>query len=254
MPSAWDHNFIPGRALAVFLDYDGTLSPIVDDPKAATLSDDMRAAVGRLAERHRVAVVSGRDLADVRDRVGLSDLYYAGSHGFDIAGPGGISERPSEAERLLDRINSVEAALRAATGDISGAEVERKTFSVAAHYRRVAGDDVPAFEAAIEDVAARHPELGKSRGKKVVEFQPRVAWDKGRAVEWILAHTPLGEGDPLPVYIGDDLTDEDAFDALGNCGVSVALRGGARLTLADCALDDVDDVGRFLRHLAKVPR
>jgi trehalose-phosphatase len=255
LPSAWDRRFeleakAKDRPIAVFLDYDGTLTPIVEDHRAANLSEEMRSALVRLSERHSVAVVSGRDLTDVRGRVDLRNLFYAGSHGFDIAGPGGIAERPSQAERLLGLIDDVEAELRAAIGEVAGAEAERKRFSVAVHYRRVAEADVAALEAAVERVADRHAELGKSRGKKVIEIQPRVAWDKGRAVGWLLDHTPLGAGDPLVLYLGDDLTDEDAFDALGDRGFGIALRGGARLTLADWALEDIDDVGSFLDWLA----
>lgn len=258
LPSAWNLlTEFEARArdqpLAIFLDYDGTLTPIVEDHRTAVLGTEMRVALEALSQRQRVAVVSGRDLADVRKRVGLGSIFYAGSHGFDISGPGGIAERPSEAERLLSRIDAAEDEINEAIRDIQGAEVERKLFSIAIHYRQVADGSVANLEAAIERVAAQYDQLGKSRGKKVIEIQPRVAWDKGRAVCWILDNTPLGEGDPMAIYLGDDLTDEDAFQALGRRGVGIALRGSNRLTLGDYALDDVDDVARFLERLTALP-
>jgi len=77
----------------VFLDYDGTLTPIVSDPDAAILSDQMRSAVGKLAERATVAIVSGRAREKLRNFVQIPELYYAGSHGFDIDGPNGCGRR-----------------------------------------------------------------------------------------------------------------------------------------------------------------
>ncbi|WP_306119245.1 MULTISPECIES: trehalose-phosphatase [unclassified Roseitalea] len=235
---------------SVFLDYDGTLSPIVADYRDATIPEETRTAVARLAERCPVAVISGRDLADVRARVGLDEVIYAGSHGFDIAGPDGLEERPDAAEGFVRPIEQADAQLRDALSGIEGADVERKTFSVAVHYRRAADSDVAAIEDAVDRIVGRHDKLRRSRGKKVFEIQPRADWDKGRAVQWLLAHTRLGESDALPIYLGDDLTDEDAFSALGSAGLCIAVRGDTRATLADYALADPQDVRRFVEWLA----
>lgn len=236
-----------GRPVAVFLDYDGTLSPIVTDYRKAGLPDATRAALALLSERVPVAVISGRDRADVEARVGLPDIYYAGSHGFDIAGPGGLRERPEAGERALGAIEAASIALDAAIADIPGARVEAKTFSIAVHYREVAPDRVPEVEAAADRAAEAHPALRLGRGKKVIELQPRADWDKGRAVDWLRRRTPMGAGDPLPIYIGDDLTDEDAFAALAGVGVGLAVRGAEdRATLADFGLPDTDAVRRVL--------
>src|SRR5690606_15157717 len=92
LPSALEHldeiaQWWSDRPLAVFLDYDGTLTPIVPHPADAFLTPEMRRMIAALAERFPVAVISGRDRPDVAARVGLGTLYYAGSHGLDIAGP-----------------------------------------------------------------------------------------------------------------------------------------------------------------------
>ena len=255
LPLVWDRleafgAHLKGRRLSVFLDFDGTLSPIVDDYRAASIPDETRDAIRRLAGTCPVAIISGRDLADVRARVGIDDVIYAGSHGFDIAGPDGLQARPDAADAFLEPIAAADRDLRAAVAHIRGAMVERKTFSVAVHYREVAQGDVAALGEAVESVLARHDKLRKGRGKKVIEIQPRADWDKGRAVEWLLEHTHLGERAALPLYLGDDLTDEDAFAALGSRGVGISVRGGGRATLADHALADPDDVRRFLGWLS----
>jgi alpha,alpha-trehalase len=259
LPLVWDwlddiREQIGARPLSVFLDFDGTLSAIVADYRDATIPEETRSAVARLAERCPVAVISGRDLGDVRERVGLDAVIYAGSHGFDIAGPDGLEARPDEAEGFLRPIEQADAELRDALAGIDGADVERKTFSVAVHYRRASNTALEAIEDAVDRIVGRHEKLRKGRGKKVFEIQPRAEWDKGRAVEWLLAHTRLGEGDALPVYLGDDLTDEDAFSALGSAGLCIAVRGGTRATLADYALADPEDVRRFAEWLAESDR
>lgn len=255
LPTVWDRqrdleHRIGNRQLAIFLDYDGTLTPIVEDYRKADISGEMIAAVERLAERFPVAIISGRDLDDVRARVGLDQVFYAGSHGFDIAGPGGLHERPEQAEDFLQAVDVAEKKLRRVVDEIEGAEIERKTFSIAVHFREVAAKDVTRVEEAVADTVGRHETLRMGRGKKVFEIQPRADWDKGRAVEWLLANTRLGEADALPLYTGDDITDEDAFAALSERGISVVVRGGARVTTADYALEGPHEVGRLLDWLS----
>lgn len=255
LPNVWDHaaelRDRLGDRVALFLDYDGTLTPIVEDYRKADISDEMVQEIRRTAERHPTAIISGRDLDDVRSRVGLEQVFYAGSHGFDIAGPGGVHDRPEQAESFLPPMDAAEKELADPVARIPGAEIERKTFSIALHFRKVADEDVETLEQAVDDVVERHSKLRKGRGKKVFEIQPRAEWDKGRAVQWLLDNTRLGEDHAMPLYIGDDLTDEDAFGALAGRGVSIVVRGGDRVTTADYALADPDDVGRFLGWLCE---
>ncbi|MEF2553589.1 trehalose-phosphatase [Aurantimonas sp. A2-1-M11] len=255
IPTVWDRQQdlearIGGRRLAVFLDYDGTLTPIVEDFSKADICGEMVEAIGQLAARVPTAIVSGRDLSDVRGRVGLEQVFYAGSHGFDIAGPGDLHERPEQAGQFLSPIEAAGNDLEDAIRGIGGAQIERKTFSIAVHVRKVAETDFETVERAVDAVVGRQPKLRKSRGKKVFEIQPRAEWDKGNAVEWLLDNTRLGEGDALALYIGDDLTDEDAFAALSGRGIAIVVRGADRITTADYALDDAQDVRRFLGWLA----
>ena len=233
---------------AVFLDYDGTLTPIVERPEDAVLSGAMRETVKTLASRCTVGVISGRDLPDVRALVGLDDLFYAGSHGFDIRGPGGRTEQLEEGKEQLPALDRAEQALREGIVGIDGAQVERKRFSVATHYRRVAPERAEEVAALVRRVCDDNPGLRRAEGKKVFELQPDVDWNKGHALLWLLDVT--GAGDALPVYIGDDTTDEDAFRVLRERGAGIVVADGDRPTDARFVLRDPGEVGRFLDALA----
>src|SRR5262245_65992164 len=148
---------LSGDRLAVFLDYDGTLTPIVSRPGDAWLSESMRETLRSLAARLPVAILSGRDLDDVRGRVHVDGIVYAGSHGFDIAGAGGLHRELGAA--YLPMLDAAEMELREALDEIPGAQLERKHFSVAAHYRNVNQNDAFKVAGAVDAVAARHHEL-----------------------------------------------------------------------------------------------
>jgi trehalose-phosphatase len=250
IPSALEHvQDIAGgnRQLAVFLDYDGTLTPIVSHPEKALLSDSMRQALQSLVMQAPVAILSGRDLDDVRQRVNIGAIVYAGSHGFDIAGPRGL--RQQVATQFLPELDMVEEELGKQLAEIAGVRVERKRFSIAAHYRNVNESDVPNVERAVSEVAARHRELRKMDGKKVYELLPDIDWDKGKAVLWLLETLGLERAKVRPIYIGDDRTDEDAFRALGRRGIGILVSEQPRSTAARYALKNPAEVERFLRKL-----
>lgn len=240
-----------GRRLAVFLDYDGTLTPIVPDPDAAHMPAPMRSTVEALSQRCPVAVVSGRDLATLRNFVQLGSVYYAGSHGFDIAGPQGHALQHEQGTELLPVLSRAAAELEADLAPIPGTRLERKRFSVAVHWRHVPPEQVPQVESLVDSVLAHHPKLRKAGGKKVFEVQPDIHWHKGRAVEWLLQALHLEAPAVLPLYVGDDLTDEDAFHALhARGGLALVVRGEVeRATEGDYALRDTDEVRSFLELL-----
>jgi trehalose-phosphatase len=237
------------KQLVTFLDYDGTLTPIVDRPDRALLSADMRQTVRDLAHCCPVAIISGRDCADVQRLIQLDDIFYAGSHGFEIAGPHGMHLEYEQGADFLPILDRAERELGQTLARVEGALVERKKFSIAVHVRGVARDDEAAVEAMVDDVLARHPDLRKGYGKKVFELQPRLDWHKGKAVLWLLRVLELDGPEVLPLYIGDDLTDEDAFRALGDRGLSIIVEEGSRPTAASYVLKHPEEVRSFLRHL-----
>jgi len=239
-----------GRRLAVFLDYDGTLTPIVERPEDAVLARETRAVLRSLARRCPLAVVSGRDLPDVRGRVGVPALHYAGSHGFDIEGPGVRHQHP-RAQAAAAALHAAAEEIAGDTTGIAGVQLEPKRFALAVHYRRAREADLPAVRAAVERARERHPELRVSGGKKVLELQPDIVWDKGRAVLWLLRALHLDGRDVLPLYIGDDLTDEDAFRALAGRGIGIAVQEERRPSAARFVLRDPGEVRAFLAGLSR---
>ncbi len=242
---------LAGRRPALFLDYDGTLTPIVSQPEDALLADGMRRVLRELAGLCTVAIVSGRDRADVEPLVALEGLVYAGSHGFDIQGPTGLRMEHEGGRACLPALERAETELRSVLEAIKGARVERKRFAIANHYRNVAQTDVPKVERVVRDVAARHPTLRISHGKKVFELRPDIDWDKGRAVLWLLQTLDLEDSRTLPFYLGDDVTDEDAFLALSDCGVGVLVGSPSYLTHATYSLRDTDEVRQFLERMVR---
>lgn len=236
-----------GQRLAIFLDYDGTLTPIVADPKKASLSDSMRQALAALAAQAPLAILTGRDLEDIRCRVSIDAVVYAGSHGFDIAGPRGL--RKQVAPEFLPVLDAAEKEVREKLARIEGALIERKRFAIAAHYRQVAAENIPQVEQAVNEVAAHHRQLRRIIGKKVYELQPDIDWDKGKALLWLLKVIGSEEQEIFPVYIGDDLTDEYAFRVLQRRGVGIIVTEQLRPTVARYALKNPGGVERLLLEL-----
>jgi trehalose 6-phosphate phosphatase len=253
LPSALDDEVfarLAGRPVALFLDFDGTLSPIVEDPDAAVLPEPTREALERLTSGGTVAVVSGRDLEDLRGRAGVPGVALVGSHGFEILVPDGRRIERPEAAALLPELDVADRELRERLDGRPGVHVERKRFAIAAHYRQ-APDSGPEVEGAIREVAAEHPGLAVSGGKKVVELRPALDWHKGAAVRWLLES--LAAPGAVPVYIGDDLTDEDAFRELRGRGLSIVVLGETeRDTDAEYSLDSPEEVRAFLVRLGEV--
>ncbi|MFW6129421.1 MAG: trehalose-phosphatase [Candidatus Aminicenantaceae bacterium] len=242
---------LTGKKAAVLLDYDGTLTPIVSRPDLAILSDKMKKTVKGLAEKYFVAVVSGRDLKDVKKLVGLSNILYSGSHGFDIMSPKGKRMGFQKGKEFLSQLKEAEHMLKYMIDPIKGALVEKKKFSIAVHFRQVDEQDIPSVEKAVNQIISQYPRLRKSYGKKVFEIQPDLDWNKGKALLWILSSMRLDIPCVLPFYIGDDLTDEDAFQSLRGRGLGIVVGNGDRLTAADYRLNDSDAVRNFLERLKK---
>lgn len=239
-----------GKRVAAFLDYDGTLAAIAPRPEQAVLTADMRAALDAVARAWPTAIVSGRALDDLEGRIGLRSVVYAGSHGFDIRGPAGM--RLEVAARVAPALRQAAAELRRSLRGVPGALVEEKRLSVALHYRLAPRGAVRRLERAFRTVARRHPALRASEGHAVLELRPDVDWDKGRAVLWILDALGLTGPDVLPVYIGDDVTDADAFRALARRGLPILVGSLPWSADAHYALADVLEVGHFLQRLATV--
>ncbi|OBH94115.1 trehalose-phosphatase [Mycobacterium sp. E2733] len=244
---------LAARRPAVFFDFDGTLSDIVNDPDAAIPVAGATEALRQLAERCPVAVLSGRDLADVTKRVGVPGIWYAGSHGFELTAPDGTHHQNDAAAAAIPVLQRAAVELRERLGSIQGVVVEHKRFGVAVHYRNAGRDRVGEVAAAVR-AAGRRDELRVTTGREVIELRPDLDWDKGKTLRWVLDHLAGAESGPLtPVYLGDDITDEDAFDAVHDGGVPILVRhydDGDRATAARFALDSPARAGEFTARLA----
>lgn len=218
---------------AFCLDYDGTLAPLVADPAAARLPPGTRALLRQIADRHPTAIVSGRTIDKLQAWVDVAGLYFAGSHGFEIVGPHGSCLNYTIAHELLPSIHDALAALQAALSGVDGVSIEDNKFALSVHTRNVSDADLPRLDALIDAALDEQPLLRRSQGKMVVELRPQVHWHKGRAVEWLLKSMCEQMGIPssaaernkrvVPIYIGDDVTDEDAFEELRSKGVGIPI-------------------------------
>jgi trehalose 6-phosphate phosphatase len=211
-------------------------------------------ALTSLTTQCPVAILSGRDLAAVRQRIGLPGIWYAGSQGFELTGPDGTHHGNAEAAASIPVLEEAAAELADQLGHISGVVVEHKRFGVAVHYRNAARDRVGEVSAAVRS-AGRRTALRVTTGREVIELRPNVDWDKGKTLRWVLDYIRHDEhpGPLLPIYLGDDITDEDAFDAVQDDGIPIVVRhtdDGDRATAAKYALDNPERVRDFAELLA----
>jgi trehalose 6-phosphate phosphatase len=240
---------LDGCRPALFLDFDGTLSPLVARPDLAVLPAAAREVLDRLAQRLPVVIVSGRGREDVAARVGLPDLVYAGSHGFDIAGP---ALKLEVGEGIPEAIERAAGRLRRELSAVAGVIVEPKRFALSVHFRLAGPEAVPRIERAVDAALAAEPGLRKAHGKRLFELRPDLDWDKGRALLWLLGELGLEGSDVLPFYLGDDLTDEDAFRALRGRGIGILVgdvEEEACETAASYRLRDPGEVVEWLGRL-----
>ena len=244
------------RTPVLFLDYDGTLSPIVRDPAAAYPLDGMRDALEAAAAAGLHSfVISGRDTETVRTFLGLERLVYAGSHGMQISGPGGLEFEEPAAHTVVPALDAVQARLSEALASVAGAALERKRFAVAVHYRNLVEPHM--LERVKQEVehalAAFQGTLRLGHGKKVFEIRPELEWHKGHAVMWLLERFGLTSPEYVPLYLGDDLTDEDAFATLvhARAGYGILVGDHGELTAAHYRLPNVEAVRDFLHRLAQ---
>ncbi|KAI4307135.1 hypothetical protein L6164_030354 [Bauhinia variegata] len=264
-----------GKRIVVFLDYDGTLSPIVNDPDRAFMSDEMRAAVCEVAKCFPTAIISGRSRDKVKVFVKLSNVYYAGSHGMDIMAPAmpvrssnsngkhynralntmddGVPFQP--AKKYLPAVREILTILQSKTRGIQGARVEDNGFCISVHFRQVQQENYGILEEKVKSVLENYPEFCLNEGKKVIEIRPSIKWNKGHALEYFLETLGLSSSSNiLPVYIGDDRTDEDAFKVIQSRGQGypIIVSSIPRDTQALYSLRDPSEVLIFLSRLAKI--
>ena len=235
-------------------DYDGTLAPIAERPELAILPPRTRNALIVLSRKRTfsVGIVSGRGLADVAAMVHIPEIIHAGNHGMEIRGPGLDFVHP-EAAALIPVLSEIQDRLRAELGDVDGVIVEGKGLTLSVHYRLTPESARDGIFAAFETVLAEGtaPEVFRvTRGKEVLEVRPDVSWDKGRAISKIAEACPPGA---IPIFFGDDLTDEDGFAAVHELkGISVFVGSPRQPTRALYRVDSPKEVAQTLELMARL--
>lgn len=234
--------------IAVCIDFDGTLAPLVDHPAHARLAPRMEQALWELAGSSKVilTIISGRERGDLQARIGIPNIYYAGNHGLEISGDGVLFIEPAAAERCAS-LRDLAATLAERLRPIEGILVEDKGLTVTIHYRLVAEPLLEEVRRVVHATlaASSHPFL-LGNAEKAYEIRPRVYWNKGTAVRWLLQL--LKCEDALVIYLGDDVSDEEAFAALAD-GITVRI-GVPAETAAHHHLEDPSHVEEFLIWLA----
>ena len=242
--------------ILLLLDFDGTLSEIVPRAEDAVLREGNRSLLGELSACPSITcgILSGRALEDVAKRVDVPGLVYGGNHGLEIRGPG-IDYLHPEASATVTAIAEAASHLNAALSPVPGAAVEDKRLTLTVHYRRSPPELHGQVQQLFFDSAQPLVDAGVARisnAKMALELRPAVAWDKGQAL--LLIHSRLAP-DAVPVYVGDDATDEDAFKAaqsIGGIGVFVGPAGAQ--TCASARLVSPADVSDALAGLLPARR
>jgi len=280
------------KEIIILLDYDGTLTPIVSDPSKALLPEKTREILGKLSQLTTVGIVSGRSLEKVQGFVDVDGVFYAGSHGFDISiereegDPESLQEGQSrdasndtkedvqevpnkcapttfryqvaqDALPFLGEIKrELESSLLSGKNIIEGAGIEDNKYSVSVHYRNVNPDEVGTLYRLVSTTIQRYPMLKLSTGKKVLEIKPDIMWNKGKAMKWVLeALGMLQRNDVCTIYIGDDVTDEDAFEVFSEekevFGLGIVVTDENKVTGAEYSLRNPTEVADFLSLISE---
>ena len=254
LPNALSHfdqlqEIIGKRKPLLILDYDGTLSPIVPNPDEAVLPEATKNALVKLAAVTPLAVISGRDRKDVESKVALPQLIYAGSHGLDMAGPEGLDIPQKVDADMLQSLKSAAENLKQKLKEVEGCIVESKKYAIAVHFRNVAEGEEEKVREAVSEELTNHINLQKGTGKKILELKPAIDWHKGRASLWLFEALNLHLDSAIPIFVGDDITDEDAFLSLQDEGLGILVGSHGEQTAATYALNDTEEVQQFLERM-----
>ncbi len=244
------------KFLFIGLDYDGTLTPIVSHPDQACLSEDTKSLLADLSNLPHtfVCIISGRSCVDVRGKVGIKRIIYAGNHGMEIKG-GGLSFSIRNSKEYVEEINKICRKLTQRLKGIKDVWVEDKGLTASLHYRLANSEDIHRTKQIVSPTIKLYKNLILKRGKKVWEIRPNVDWNKGKAVMHILEKclTKDWKRKTAAIYIGDDQTDEDVFSLLKEDGITVLVnRRHLRTSNAQYFLTHPKEVISFLKWLGNL--
>jgi len=252
---AWDEvepRIRQARPLFLLLDYDGTLTPIVARPEQAACSPGVKSLLEKLRDfpRALVAIISGRALEDLKEKVGVSGITYVGNHGLEMENPAGV-HRKNLSPRRQDELRQIRKSLETMLKPIPGILFEDKGPILAVHYRNAPRESSGRVQEAVRKMLENYSDRWRfSAGKKIFEVRPRVDFDKGKTVRELLHR--FSPAKVLPVYLGDDQADEDAFRAIRDRGIPILVGPSSTLSAASYFLWDPSEVLEFLRRCEEI--
>jgi alpha,alpha-trehalase len=245
-----------GAHVLLLLDFDGTLAEFAPDPSAVHLPEGRLELLQSIVARADITlgIVSGRRIADMRERTGVgATVFYAGLHGLEIDGPG-LRFMHAAAALVAPTIGVLEKEMTKAMSGLPGVFIEDKGWSLVLHVRGASKPDRLHATTRFRTLAEPYLSDGVLRvqpGDEMIELLPNVDWTKGEAVQCIIHHVETQRQQPVwPVYIGDDATDEDAFEVIGNSGLTIAVSD--RPVGASFRVPDPAAVEEFLRQISKI--
>jgi trehalose-phosphatase len=238
----------------LFLDYDGTLTPIVSRPELALCPPQVKALLEKLQDLPDVylAIISGRALEDIRKIIGIPQITYLGNHGLSIQNPAGIHKKRLSPNRQKE-FRKISQGLRESLGNIPGILFEDKGLILAVHYRNSPKEDIARIREVLWDQLKEwNGSWETTQGKMVIEVRPKIDIHKGKAVMELLKMFP-SKG-LLPFYLGDDQTDEDAFRVIKGIGITVYIGPGETISEAEYYLPTQREVVVFLQRCEEIFR
>jgi len=240
----------------LLIDYDGTLTPIVQRPELAHLSPQMKECLQELARNAclTLGIISGRTLEDLQQRVGVDGIIYVGNHGLEIKGPGVSFVNPA-AKQAVPLLHSLCQDISKAIAGIKGARIDNKGLTLSLHYRLVDEAQLDELNHIFNEMVKAPLASGQIKStpsKKAYDIRPAVDWDKGKAIEFI-AQKLTGRNKPLMLFMGDDLTDYDGFHMVDkNGGISIYVGTPSSKPPAQYFLYSPGEVYQFLGMLREV--
>lgn len=228
-----------------FFDYDGTLAPIVSRPHKAVMPNETRDVIKSLAEKYTVAVISGREINDIKNLVGLDNLIYSGNHGVEICGPGFDMFHP-DADKVKGNLLALSEKLTSGLKDFDKVAVGYKGFSISVHFREEEDSKASKIESYVTRVVRDFEGLRVMSGNKVFEILPDINWNKGTAVQWIMDAFNIKWYNFNVIFFGDDVTDEDAFRTIRTRGTGILVARGPRPSGADFYVKSPEEVREIL--------
>lgn len=233
----------------LMLDFDGTLVPIVQSPEEAKLSIETRNLLQKLCQKHNLylVIISGRELEDIKKKIGLPDIIYGGNHGLE----GEIFHKKYSypiASKTVSTLKKIQKSLDKIASQFAGVIIEDKGIVLSFHYRLV-GKKVPEVKSLFKKTLKpyiKDKSISIIAGKMVFDIRPKVNWNKGSFAELVINQIFMQTKTiPVVIFIGDDKTDEDVFRIVKK-GITIKV-GGAYQSSANYTLKNTNEVFKFLK-------